>query len=182
VLALRDLLGGQNGDQNGDQNGGENEDKVHHETILVCPENFSNQPVATSVDVRKQLTVLKRQLSRIARIEDLLASCPGDLTFDLDPDGNGTPRRPPDELKTAIRQVTANYAPDCLSTCELCYLCRDEARGTTGALGRPVREDLGGIEYTRQVLALAGGQDPPPDRAEVAVLLAKAASLRAESR
>lgn len=168
VLALRDLLG--------------DDAKVHDETILVCPENFSNKPVATSVDVRKQLTVLRRQLGRIARIEDLLASCPGDLTFDLDPAGDGTPRRPPGELLKAIRQIAANYAPDCLSTCELCYLCRDEARGTTGALGKPVREDLGGIEYTTQVLALAAGQEPPPDRAEVAALLVKAAALRAEVR
>ena len=81
VLALRDLLG--------------DDGRVHDETILVCPENFSNQPTATSIDVRKQLTVLTRQLTRIARIEDLLAACPGDLTFDLDPDENRVPRRPP---------------------------------------------------------------------------------------
>jgi hypothetical protein len=168
ALALRDLLG--------------DDDKVHDETILVCPENFSNKPTATSIDVRKQLTVLKRQLSRIARIEDLLAAYPADLTFDLDPDENQVPQRPPGELVGAIRQVTANYAPECLSTCELCYLCRDEALGTTGALGKPVREDLGGIEYTTQVLRLASGHEPPPDRAEVAALLVKAASLRAELR
>jgi hypothetical protein len=169
VLALRDLLGG-------------NPDKVAPETILVCPENFSNAPVATSIDVRKQLTVLGRQLARISRIEDLLSEYPDDLTFDLDPDENQVPRRPPAELLAAIRQVTANYAPECLSTCELCYLCRDEARGTTGALGKPVREDLGGIEYLKQVLDLASGREPPPDRAEVAAQLVKAASLRAEPR
>jgi hypothetical protein len=168
VLALRDLLG--------------SEEKVHDETILVCPQNFSNRPAATSIDVRKQLTVLGRQLSRIARIEDLLAEYPADLTFDLDPDENQVPRRPPAELLAAIRQVTANYAPECLSTCELCYLCRDEARGTTGALGKPVREDLGGIEYLKQVLDLASGREPPPDRAEVAAQLVKAASLRADPR
>ncbi len=168
VLALRDLLG--------------DDEKVHHEAILVCPENFSNAPVATGIDVRKQLTVLVRQLSRIARIEDLLATCPGDLTFDLDPDENQVPRRPPGELLAAIRKVAANYVPECLNTCELCYLCRDEAQGTTGALGKQVREDLGGIEYTAQVLALAAGREPPPDRAEVAAVLVRAAKLRSELR
>lgn len=164
VLALRDLLG--------------REDKVHHETILVCPGNFSNQPVAARIDVRRQLTVLKRQLGRIARIEDLLAEYPDDLTFDLDPDEHQRPRRPPADLVSAIRQVGANYTPECLSTCELCYLCRDEAQGTTGALGKAVRADLGGIEFTSQALGLARGAIPSPDREEVAVMLRQAAQLR----
>ncbi len=164
VLALRDLLG---------------EHKVHDETILVCPENFSSKPVATPVDVRRQLTVVKRQLSRIARIEDLLGCCPDDLTFDLEADENGIPRRPAREVEAAIRQVPANYAPECLSTCELCYLCRDEAHGTTAALGKPVREELGGIEYVRTVLDLARGAAPPPETEEVAAQLIRAAGIRA---
>ncbi len=164
VLALRDLLG--------------SDDKVRDETILVCPENFSNKPVATSIDVRKQLTVIKRQLSRIARIEDLLGSCPEDLTVDLEPDENGIPRRSPGEVEGAIRQIAANYAPECLSTCELCYLCREEAQGSTGALGKQVREELGGIEQVTTVLGLARGAAPSPDREEVAAVLAKAAGLR----
>jgi hypothetical protein len=165
VLALRDLLGG-------------DPDRVSHETILVCPENFASQPVATSIDVRRQLTVLSRQLARIARIENLLAACPEDLTFDLDPDGNQVPRRPPAELRASLATVGANYAPECLSTCELCYLCRDEADGTTGALGKPVRADLGGLEYTRQALDLARGAIPGPETEEVAIQLLRAAQFR----
>ena len=167
VLALRDLLG--------------DAAEVHHETILVCPENFSNKPVAASLDVRKQLTVLKRQLSRIARIEDLLDLYSADLTFDLDPDpATGDPRRPPAELRQAVRTVDPNYAPECLSTCEMCYLCRDEARGTTGALGKQVREDFGGIERVDKVLDLARGAQPSPDLEEAAERLRRAAALRAE--
>ena len=164
VLALQDLIG--------------DEDRVHHETILVCPRDFSNQAVAARIDVRRQLTVLRRQLSRIARIEDLLAEYPDDLTFDLDPDEHQRPRRPPGDLASAIRQVDANYTPECLSTCELCYLCRDEAHGTTGALGKAVRADLGGIEFTRQALNLARGAVPSQDREEVAIALLQAARLR----
>lgn len=167
VLALRDLLG--------------DDDRVHHETILVCPENFSNRPTVAWMDVRKQLTVLKRQLSRLARIEDLLDACPGDLTFDLDPDpATGAPRRPPAELSGALRTVDASYAPECLSTCELCYLCRDEARGTTGGLGRQVREDLGGVELIGAALGLARGAGPPPGGEEAAERLRRAEALRAE--
>jgi hypothetical protein len=164
VLALRDLLG--------------REDQVHHETILVCPRDFSNQPAAARIDVRRQLTVLKRQLARMARIEELLAEYPDDLTFDLDPDEHLRPRRPPGVLADAIRKVSANYTPECLSTCELCYLCRDEAQGTTGALGKAVRADLGGIEFSSQALGLARGAIPGPDREEVAVMLRQAARLR----
>jgi hypothetical protein len=167
VLALRGLLG--------------DDAAVHHETLLVCPENFSNRPVVASLDVRKQLTVLKRQLSRLARIEDLLDLYPDDLTFDLDPDpGTGAPRRPPAQLRAAIQAVDASYAPECLSNCELCYLCRDEAQGTTGALGKQVREDLGGVERVDTALRLARGAEPSPETAEAAERLRTAAALRAE--
>ncbi len=174
VLALRDALAAQHLPA----------EAVHHETILVCPENFSNRPVATSLDVRKQLTVLRRQLARIARVDDLLDLLPEPLTFDLDPDGNGVPRRDPADLVTAIRQVDARYAPECLSTCEMCFFCRDEAAGTTAALGREAREELGGVEQVRTVLRLARGTDRPAegtDLAEAARLLRQAARLRADA-
>ena len=108
----------------------------------------------------------------------MLAACPEDLTFDLDPDERQVPRRPPAELRAAIASVGANYAPECLSTCELCFLCREEADGTTGALGKPVRADLGGLEYTRQALSLARGAVPAPETEEVAIQLLRAAQFR----
>jgi hypothetical protein len=167
VHALRDLLGGDQG-------------LVHYETVLVAPRDFSSQPTAATVDVRRQLIVLRRQLERIASVEGLLDLYPADLTFDLDPDPDGRPARPPSELASAVGQVSANYAPECLATCDLCFLCRDEAAGTTGALGKSVRTDLGGVEHTGQVLDLARGTLPPPEeRAEIAHQLARAARLRA---
>ncbi len=157
---------------------------VADETILVCPENFSNRPVAASLDVRKQLTVLRRQLSRIARIDDLLDLLPPGLTFDLDPDGTGVPHREPADLAAAIRQVEARYAPECLNTCEMCYFCRDEARGCTQALGRDAHEDLGCVEHISTVLRLARGTHAPAagtDLAEAADLLRTAARLRTDA-
>jgi hypothetical protein len=169
VRALRDLLGGDPA-------------QVHHQTVLVTPRNFSSQPVVTGIDVRKQLTVIDRQLSRLGKIDELLAKFPGDLTFDLDPaPGTGAaPRRDPDELLGAVRQVEASYSPECLSACELCYLCRDEARGTTAALGKTVRDDFGGIEFIASVLNLARGAEPGEDRDEVAAQLRHGAGLRTE--
>ncbi len=165
VLALRDLLG-------------EVAD-VHDETILVTPENFSSKPIATGIDVRKQLGVLRRQLARLDRIADLADALPDGLTFDLDLDDKGVARRSAGEVAEALTMVQANYAPECLGTCEMCYFCRDEADGATGALGKSVREDLGGIESVGRVLQFARGQVPvPPDMAEAAAVVRRAAVLR----
>jgi hypothetical protein len=168
VRALRDLITEAGGDPG----------RVSHQTILIAPRDFASQPVATSLDVRRQLGVLDRQLVRLAKIEDLLDRFPETLTFDLDPGEDGTPRRPPEELTAALTVVPANYSPECLGTCELCFACRDEAAGSTGALGKSVREDLGGIEYNAQALALARGQLPSAERAEIAAQLLRAAQLR----
>ena len=167
VRALRDLIAEAGGDPG----------QVSHETILITPRDFASRPIATSLDVRKQLGVLDRQLIRMAKIEDLLAPYPQTLTFDLDPDDAGTPRRPRDELASAIAVVPANYAPECLATCELCLACRHEAAGSTRALGKSISNDLGGIEYNAQALALARGQLPSAEQEEIAVRLLRAAQL-----
>jgi hypothetical protein len=155
---------------------------VSDTTILVCPKDFSNQPVAALLDVRKQLTVLTRQLARLDRIEALLGYLPPDLTFTLAPGSDGVPQRDPGELAAAVRAVGARYSPECLNTCEMCFFCRDEAHDQTAALGKAVREDLGGIEQVATVLRLARGDDTPDGGlAEAAAVLRSAARLRAEA-
>ena len=80
--------------------------------------------------------------------------------------------------------MDARYAPECLNTCEMCFFCRDEARGCTAALGRDAREDLGGVEHVPTVLRLARGTDRPhpgTDLAEAADLLRAAARLRMDA-
>jgi hypothetical protein len=167
VLALTDLLG--------------DSAAVHYETILVCPKDFSNKPLAARLDVRKQLTVLRRQLSRIARIDDLLDALPPGLTLDLEPDGSGVPQRKSADVMHTIGQVEARYAPECLSTCEMCYLCRDEAADRTVRLGKAPLEDLGGIDSLRSVVRLArGAAAPGHGQEEASVLLREAARLRTD--
>ncbi|MGW5666519.1 hypothetical protein [Micromonospora sp. NPDC003776] len=164
VLALRELLAATGGDP----------ELVSHEVVLVCPRDFTNQPVASLLDVRRQLLVLRRQLDRMDRIDDLLAAVPGGFIAD--------PAADPTALRAALSTVPARYAPDCLAACELAYFCRHEARGHTTALGRPVREALGGIDGIDEVLALAAGERAPdPEQAEAAALLRAAARLRADA-
>ncbi|WP_341719233.1 hypothetical protein QQG74_05665 [Micromonospora sp. FIMYZ51] len=164
VLALRELLAAHGRDPR----------LVSHEVVLVCPENFTNQPVAHLLDVRKQLLVVRRQLDRMDRVDALLAAVPADFT--------AAPTVDAPTLVDSLSRVPARYTPDCLASCELAYFCRHEARGQTGTLGRPVREALGGIAEVDEVLALAGGERAAdPERAEAAALLRTAARLRADA-
>ncbi|MFE9188861.1 hypothetical protein ACFYL6_04545 [Micromonospora sp. NPDC007208] len=171
VLAMRELLGA----------AGFDPEIVSHDVVLVCPRDFSNQPMAVRVDVRKQLAVLRRQMSRMTRIDALLADLPAALSFDFAPDDNGVPTRSPASLVAALEAVEARYSPECLASCELAYFCRHEARGCTAALGKSAREEMGGIERVETALAIARNQlAPSEDQQEAAELLRAAARLRAE--
>jgi hypothetical protein len=159
VLALRRLLG---------------DDRVSHEVVLVCPEDFSLRPVAVVLDVRKQLATLRRQLSRLSSVSALIEALPPEVSFDL--------AQPAELLVSSLAAVDARYAPECLSTCELSIYCRHEATGSTAALGRPVRDALGGVESVGEALELAAGvRTPTPEQTEAAVLLQAARRLRDEA-
>ncbi|WP_142217299.1 hypothetical protein [Streptomyces sp. SLBN-118] len=148
--------------------------RVAHAVLLVCPKDFSNLPTASVVDVRKQLSVTRRQLARLTRIEDIAAALPEGTTFDVE--------RPTDELMAAVESVSAAYAPECLAACELAFHCRDRSReaGAVEALGRGVRGELGGLTTIGDVLAAARGTAGDPDDPAVAALR-RAAALRAEA-
>jgi hypothetical protein len=155
---------------------------VSAEVVLVCPENFSNRPVATLVDVRKQLIVLEHQLARLTRVQTLLDLLPAGLSLDLAPDQNGNPTRSGAELAAALGALDARYAPGCLSSCELGFYCRNESAGRTEALGTSVREQLGGVETVAEALAIADGSwTVPDDQAEAAAALRTSARVYAES-
>ena len=154
---------------------------VSHEVFLVCPEDFSNRPTATLLDVRRQLTTVRRQLSRLAQLDPLLAALPVGLTLDLRTDATGNATRPVAELVAALRQIEARYAPECLSTCEMAFFCRDESRGSTASLGRSVQEDLGGVDTVTVAVGLAtGARQPAEDQVEAAQTLRMAERLRRE--
>jgi hypothetical protein len=159
VLALRRLLG---------------DDRVSHEVVLVAPVDFSMTPVAVVLDVRKQLSTLRRQLSRLASVSSLISALPSWVSFDL--------ALPVGDLTESLAALEARYAPECLSSCEMSIYCRDEAAGTTGALGRSVRDALGGVESIEDVLALADGSlAPTEEQTEAAALLRAARALRDEA-
>ncbi|MGY0024230.1 hypothetical protein [Streptomyces sp. cg35] len=148
--------------------------RVRDRVVLVCPKDFSNLPAASAVDVRRQLSVTRRQLRRLTRIEDIAAQLPPGTVLD--------PARSPAELTAAVESVPATYAPECLAACELAFHCRDRSRaaGAVTALGRPLRAELGGLTTVDAVLAAAHGEAGDPADPTVAALR-RAAALRAEA-
>ncbi|WP_407703263.1 hypothetical protein [Streptomyces solincola] len=153
--------------------------EVGRSVLLVCPRDFTNQPAGSVVDVRKQVSVTRRQLDRLTRIEDIAAALPDGVSFDVE----GRSAR---ELTAAVEAVPHAYAPECLAACELAFHCRARARaaGAVEALGRSVRGELGGLATVDAVLAAARGDAPADgvDDADPAVVaLRRARALRTEA-
>ncbi|MEU1630818.1 hypothetical protein ABZ746_37340 [Streptomyces sp. NPDC020096] len=150
-----------------------------HDVLLVCPRDFSNVPTARPVDVRKQLSVTRRQLARLTRIEEIAGALPDGTTFDV------TCERPAAQVAAAVDAVSAAYAPECLDTCELAYHCRERSRadGAVESLGRSLRGELGTLTTVEQILSAALGPPagPAPDDDPAAAALRRAAALRAEA-
>jgi hypothetical protein len=171
VLAMRQLL----------EQLGVDPALVSHEVFLVCPEDFSNRPTAALIDVRKQLTVVRRQLALLADVGTIVSTLPVGLTLDLRRDDAGQATRSVDELCAVLDQIDARYAPECLDTCEMAYFCRAGARGHTAALGRSVQEDLGGIDTVAAAIGLAtDARAPGEHEREAAQVLRMAEHLRRE--
>ena len=157
-------------------------DLVPGTAVLVCPRDFTNQPVATTMDIRKHLAVVSRQLARMRRIESLVAELPSDWSLDLALDASGTAHRPADEIVEALADLRARYVPGCLSTCELATFCRAGARDATATLGSGVREHLGGIDSVSTVLAVTAGVNSQAEvEVDAASLLRDAFRLRCEA-
>ncbi|RVU24574.1 hypothetical protein EOT10_15210 [Streptomyces antnestii] len=148
--------------------------RIGHRILLVCPKDFSNLPAASAVDVRKQVSVTRRQLDRLTRIEDIADALPEGTCFDV--------THSADALTEAVESVPATYAPECLAACELAFHCRDRARaaGAVTSLGRGLRAELGGLTTVDEVLAAAHGHAGDPHDPAV-IALRRAAQLRAEA-
>ncbi|MFD0782334.1 hypothetical protein ACFQZ8_00015 [Micromonospora azadirachtae] len=166
IHALRELLRGERF----------SEDLVADEAILVCPQNFTNKPFATRVNVRNQVAAVRRMLARMHDLDGILSNLPVGLTFQL---GGAAGSRGAEELKASVVLVPARYAPSCLDTCEMARFCRDQERNSTVALGRQVREDLA-LDTIGEVIELAGGRRPGPGQEEQAAVLRRAQRYRDE--
>jgi hypothetical protein len=87
--------------------------------VLVCPKDFTNRPTAAKVNITNQLAAVRRQLTRMRRLDDIVAQLSTGATLDLWRDEAQLDPRPADELVRTVRTVDARYVPQCLSTCEM---------------------------------------------------------------
>ena len=156
---------------------------VADDVILICPRDFANQPSAHLLDVRRQIAAVERQLARLPRIGALIADLDQAVDFDLavDPPAgqaeSGREHRTAAELTKSLTMIEARYAPECVTNCEMAFHCRAEARaaGAADALGRSVRDALGGIASLEDALAVADGAAGVDSDHEAARLLRAAA-------
>ena len=156
---------------------------VADDVILICPRDFANQPSAHVLDVRRQIAAVERQLARLPRIGALIADLDPTVDFDLavdPPAAQGEPgreHRTSTELTKSLTMIDARYAPECVTNCEMAFHCRAEARaaGAADALGRSVRDALGGVASIGDALAVADGESVAADQHEAARLLRAAA-------
>ncbi|HET9169754.1 MAG TPA: hypothetical protein VFN97_09965 [Actinospica sp.] len=156
---------------------------VADDVLLICPTDFANKPSAHLLDVRRQIAAVERQLARLPRIGALIADLDQAVDFDLavdPPAAKGEPgreHRSATELTKSLTMIEARYAPECVTNCEMAFHCRAEARaaGAADALGRSVRDSLGGIESLAAALDVADGGSTSEDQHEAARLLRAAA-------
>jgi hypothetical protein len=157
---------------------------VADDVILVCPKDFANQPSAHVLDVRRQIAAVERQLARLPRIGALIADLDPTVDFDLavdPPEAHGEPgreHRSAVELSKSLAMIEARYAPECVTNCEMAFHCRAESRaaGAADALGRSVRDSLGGIQSIEDALAVADGSAGAGSEQHEAARLLRAAS------
>lgn len=163
---------------------------VSDEVILICPRNFSVQPVAARVDVSRELRALRRQLRRRTEIGAIVegveaaAMAAGidirSLASRLDASGeHASPI-----VSQLVEQLPYAYAPACLSECDLGRHCRNcaEAADDPRRLGGAVVDLVPADASVSAVISLADDPTPSPDVAEVAVLLSSARRAVVEAR
>ncbi|WUH97768.1 hypothetical protein OHR68_30265 [Spirillospora sp. NBC_00431] len=170
VIALREMLAAH----------GLDPAMVASSVILVTPKGFSNSPVATLTDARKQIAMLVRQLRRADNVSDLLNEVPDDTTFDLRPNELGVATRAAADLVNHLLRIEARYRPACTQHCEMAALCRDEAvRGDSLDLyGTGVSDVFNGVDSASTARALAAGTRLPSlDQQDVARTLRRAQRL-----
>lgn len=157
---------------------------VSDEVVLVCPENYSNRPIAVVHNAKQQADAIALLLDRLSGVDRLVADLPAAVDFDVSEDETGTARREPGQLSAALESVRARYLPTCRANCDLAGFCRGEAErtGSPALLGTDVRDALPGITSIEDALSLINdATEPSPDQAEAAAHLRRAARLRKES-
>ena len=149
---------------------------VSPEVVLICPRNYTIQPTARTVDVSVELRAIRRQLTRRAEIDGVVAG--------LDLDDLRAPVAPADaddETRAAhaerlLGALPYRYAPACLDRCDLARCCRAEATAESSpcTLGEEAAGLLAAVPTLDAARRLADGEPPTDEAVEVAAVLQRA--------
>jgi hypothetical protein len=129
--------------------------------ILVAPRNFSRQPTAHRIPIRKKAAAISRVLNSVPNTMEVLDRLPSEFTLGPNPNQPNCATR----TTEAVKRLPAVYVPECLSSCDMAQFCRAEsvALDDVGRIGRPARDALAGIDTLADVLRLARVSSKVPD-------------------
>jgi hypothetical protein len=121
--------------------------------ILIAPRNFSRQPTAHRIPIRKKAAAISRVLRSVPNTMEVLERLPSEFTLGPNPNQPNCASR----TTEAVKRLPAVYVPECLSSCDMAQFCRAEsvALDDVGRIGRPARDALAGIDTLADVLRLA---------------------------
>lgn len=125
--------------------------------ILVAPRNFGRTPVAHRVPLKKKSMSLERVLRSVPNTGEVLTALSGELTFDVDPNGDLGAIEARAALTAAVGAVEARYVPECLQNCDMAKFCRFDSwsHDAPARLGRHARDNLAGVASLADALRLA---------------------------
>jgi hypothetical protein len=128
-------------------------DLVAWSAILIAPRNFSRQPTAHRLPLRKKAGAIARVLASLPSTLEVLRTLP--TGFTLGP--HADPDRLAEHTVQALGKIPALYVPECLASCDLAEFCRGEAitRDDVGRIGRLARDTLAGVSSLSDALRLA---------------------------
>lgn len=136
-------------------------DLVAWSVVLIAPRNFSRQPTAHRIPIRKKAAAISRVLKSVPNTVEVLDRLPSEFTLGLDPSDPDCAAR----TAAAVTLLPSVYVPECLSSCDMAEFCRAEAvaRDEVGRIGRPVRDAVAGVDALADVLRLARGGSAEAD-------------------
>jgi hypothetical protein len=134
---------------------------VSDRTVLVTPRNTTLADLtANPLPVGRQVAHLRRALSRVARVGELLAALPTSFTLGPVDEGSLT-----EATAAALSRIDANYLPECRSRCDLGEFCHREQRTQQrpALLGRTARDTLADVPTLAAAVRVADGTPRPDD-------------------
>jgi hypothetical protein len=147
--------------------------------LLITPRNVGMQPTLSIKGVGLRIARAEKLLAGVPRVEDVLSTIPGGLSFGPVADAKAEEARRLTALHVLADTVGTAYKPGCLSTCGNARFCRERSfcSGSPDLLGTAAKRVLPEILSLDRAEELTRGVAPTALEAPAASLLATAGRL-----